>query len=205
MMRPIPLMNSLFKLIGSLYLTMALSALTATGQGLVSTEPQEALNVPPLPGAVDAAPEDALSGAIEITRELLISRPKSLRLKSQNLKKVGIEGHWKEGGHLLFRNVSVGDAVDIRIPASSPVAEQILLYATKSSAFGILRFSVNGQPAGEDIDCYADQHTPTGAIDLGTFDPVEGAYVLRVEVVGKNPNSYKTSFALDCVVLKEAK
>ncbi len=171
-------------------------------------EPQEVLNIPPvanLDGEADAAPEDVFSGAIEFTRKLLIRRPIGLRLKPQNLKKVGLEGNWNEGGHLLFRGVEVGDVVELRIPASSPVAERILLHATKSSAFGILRFSVNGQPAGEEIDFYAKEHTPTGAIDLGTFDPVDGAYVLRIEVVGKNPSSFKTLFALDCVVLKEAK
>lgn len=63
----------------------------------------------------------------------------------------------------------------------------------------MLRFSVNGKPAGSDVDFYAAKPVPSGAIDLGAFDPVESAYILRAEVVGKNPKSMDTFFGLDCV------
>ena len=39
---------------------------------------------------------------------------------------------------------------------------------------------------------------------MGAFDPVDSAYVLRVEVVGKNPKSKGTFFGLDCVMFAEA-
>lgn len=88
--------------------------------------------------------------------------------------------------HLLFRKVQLGDVVEIRIPASSPVAENLSLFATKSRDFGILQFSVNGKPTGKQIDLYAAKPTPSEVIKLGAFEPADGAYILSVKVVGKN-------------------
>ena len=62
-----------------------------------------------------------------------------------------------------------------------------MLYATRSFDYGILRFTVNGQPAGADVDFYAAKPVASGAIELGTFEPVDRVYILRAEVVGKNP------------------
>jgi hypothetical protein len=95
----------------------------------------------------------------------------------------------------------VGDVVELRIPAAGPVPEKLVLYATKSHDFGTLRFSVNGQPAGSAVDLYAPKPGSSGAIDLGKFMPVENAYVLRVEVVGKNDESKGAFFGIDCVTL----
>lgn len=67
--------------------------------------------------------------------------------------------------------------------------------------FGIVRLSVNGEPVGTDVDLYAAKPVPSDAIELGTFDPVNGAYMLCVELVGKNSKSKGAFFGLDCVTL----
>lgn len=169
-------------------------------------EPVEVLNVPPLPnldGDALAASSNAFAGAVEITPELIISKPDSVQLKAQDLMKMKIKGAWNLNNHYLFKGAKVGDVLEIRIPASSPVAENVILYATKSKDFGILRFSVNGKPVS--MDLYASKPVPSGPINLGAFIPKDGAYVLRIEVVGKNPKSSGTFFGLDCVTLTEAK
>jgi hypothetical protein len=70
--------------------------------------------------------------------------------------------------------------VELRIPASNPSGQQLVLHATKSRDFGILRFTVNGKPAGADVDLYAANPEPSGEIVLGTLDPVNGAFSLPV-------------------------
>ena len=171
-------------------------------------EPVEVLNVPPLPKQEDAsAPTSAkaFKGAVEITPQLVIAKPDAVQIKMQDLKKMKLKGAWNAGNHQLFKGGREGDVIEIRIPAASPVAENLTLYATKSHDFGILRFSVNGKPAGGEVDLYAKKPVPSGVIGLGTFKPVDSAYVLRVEVAGKNPKSTGTFFGLDCVKLTEAK
>ncbi|VGO11772.1 hypothetical protein PDESU_00318 [Pontiella desulfatans] len=169
-------------------------------------EPEEVLNVPPLPNMEGDAPEtsaDTLKGAVEFEEMSIVSGPKGLVRKSQKLK--SYKGNWNETDHVLFKGAQVGNVVEVRIPASSPVAEKLVLHATKSRDFGIVRFSVNGKPAGAEVDLYAPKPVPSGAIGLGAFDPVDGAYLLRVEVSGKNPKSIGTFFGLDCVVLQANK
>ena len=101
----------------------------------------------------------------------------------------------------MFKGGVLGDSVELRIPTQSPVAEKLVLYATRSYDYGILRFTVNGKPAGRDLDFYAAKPIASGAIELGTFDPVDSVYILRAEVVGKNPRSRGMFFGLDCVSL----
>ena len=120
----------------------------------------------------------------------------------QDLKRY--KGTWSANNHILFKNGRVGDAVELRIPASSPSGQKLVLHATRSYDFGILKFAVNGKPAGTNVDLYSPKPTSSGPIVLGAFAPVDGAYALQVEVVGKNPKSKGTFFGLDCVVIERA-
>jgi hypothetical protein len=111
-------------------------------------------------------------------------------------------GHrWSGANHLFVKARTIGDFVEVRFPAKGPTSAKLILHATRSYDYGTLRFSVNGQPAGADVDLYAAKPIPSGAIELGAFDPVDGSYVLRAEVVGKNASSKGTFFGLDCVSL----
>jgi hypothetical protein len=171
-------------------------------------EPTEVLNVPPLPkseSAKEKGSANVFQGAVEINKECVVSKPGSITLKQQNLKALKLKGAWSLDDHLLFKNAKQGDVLEFSIPASSPVAEELTLHATKSNDFGILRFTVNGKPNGDEVDLYATKPVPSEAIKLGSFDPVDGAYLLTVEVVGKNSKSSDTFFGLDCVTLVEAK
>ncbi len=77
---------------------------------------------------------------------------------------------------------------------------KLILHATRSYDYGTLRITVNGRPAGAEIDLYADRPIPSGPIELGVFEPTENGFTLRAEVTGSNSNSRGTYFALDCVV-----
>lgn len=114
-----------------------------------------------------------------------------------------LQGGWSEETHLWIRGRQPGDFVELRIPATRK--SRLTLYATKSWDYGILRFLVNGQQAGKDFDAWAERPTPSGPIPLGVFEPKNGAFILRVEVVGANPKSRnsKSFFGLDAVTLTE--
>jgi hypothetical protein len=168
-------------------------------------EPTEVLNIPTVPEkeAVPVAGKDgAFKNAVEINAESVIAKSENIVLRPQNLKRLKLNGSWNLDNQVLFKDAQVGDVVEIRIPASSPVAEKLTVHATKAMDYGILRFSVNGKPTGAKVDFYfGGRATSYGPVVLGTFDPVDSAYVLRVEVVGKNPKSKGALFGLDCVTV----
>ncbi|WP_246114239.1 glycoside hydrolase family 172 protein [Rubripirellula tenax] len=175
-------------------------------------DPVEALNVPPLPDMSTADPEvetapkassnaTEFKNAVECEKMEVVSKSETVVLKPQNLRKLKLKGTWNLDTHVLFKDAQVGDVVELRIPASSPSAEKLVLHATRSQDFGIVRLSVNGKQVAPDVDLYAAKPIPSEAIQLGTCDSVNSAYVLRVELVGKNPQSKDAFFGLDCVTL----
>ena len=127
-------------------------------------------------------------------------------IRKQNLKRYGMH-RWSGGQHMFVRDTKVGDFVDLRVPVKGDQAVKVLVHATTSHDYGILRFSVNGQRTGKDIDTYSAKVGVTGPIPLGMFTPVDGAITLRAEVVASNPRSKKpaTFFGLDCVVIERAR
>ncbi|WP_442511829.1 glycoside hydrolase family 172 protein [Novipirellula sp. SH528] len=173
-------------------------------------DPAEVLNVPPLPDisarepAVKTAPTATskaadIKDAVECEKMEVVSKSGKVVLKPQNLSKLKLKGSWNLDTHVLFKDAQVGDVVELRIPASSPAAQKLVLHATKSYDFGILRLSINGKPVAADVDLYAAKPVPSERIELGICDPANGVYVLRVELVGKNPQSKGAFFGLDCV------
>jgi len=64
-----------------------------------------------------------------------------------------------------------------------------------------VRFSLNGQPAGADLDSFDLTPKVAGPLDLGAATPRDGKLLLRAEVVGRNEGSKGFFFGLDCVVL----
>ena len=174
-------------------------------------EPKEVLNVPPLPDMgpledskdkkgkktrpIDAA--KAFKHARDIEPGMVVAKTGKISVLAQGL---GIyQGTWHEKDHILIRDADRGDSIDISIPATGEAARKLTLYATKSSDFAIVRLSVNGTSTGAEVDLYADRPVHSGAIELGVFKPVDNAYLLRVEVLDKNPKSRKMRFGLDCV------
>ena len=168
-------------------------------------EPAEAARALPEP-----PPPYRIAGAIECEKLPIVAKSKDTPTESQSGALT--EGEWSDGAQLWVRGNKPGDFIELRIPAkvsaaadssSSAGAKKLTLYATKSWDYGILRFSINGQIAGKDYDSYNPQPIPSGPIDLGVFEPKDGAYLLRVEVVGANPASKNSQsfFGLDAITL----
>ena len=111
---------------------------------------------------------------------------------------------WSSAAQLFVKGNRVGDYIELLIPAAQPGPKKILLYATKSWDYGIVRFSINGQAVEKDYDAYNATSELSGPIELGTFSRRRAASCLRVEVVGANPaaRGTKAYFGLDAVTLQ---
>lgn len=115
-------------------------------------------------------------------------------------------GRWSGDEHLWLKGAGVGAFVELEA-AASPGKHRVVLHATRSWDYGIVRFQLNGEAAGVETDLYSGgsgKVEPTGPIDLGEVEVGEnGRLKLRVEVVGKNPGSAGTGsyVGLDAVVI----
>jgi hypothetical protein len=164
-------------------------------------QPDEAargpVDPPPLP------PPYTIAGAIEAETMEVLDRSPDLSFTAQG----GFGPRlWSREAQLWVRALAIGDFIELSVPAPDDRPRRILVHATRSWDYGIVRFSVNGERAGGDVDLFnaADRAVAaTGPIDLGIRGPRNGRYVLRVEVVGSNARSEKpgTFFGVDCVVL----
>lgn len=154
--------------------------------------------VPPPP------PPFKVTGALECESLKIVAKSDGTQVGPQGGFGPGL---WSEERHLWIQAKGPGEFVELEIPATGPV--NVKIYGTRSWDYGIVRFSLNGKHAGQDVDMFnAKERTvvSTGPIDLGTATPVDGKIVLRAEVVGGNPKAEGTKafFGLDCVVLTPA-
>ncbi len=144
-------------------------------------------------------PPYQIAGATECEKLRVIA--KSPKVATEVQSGVLSEGEWSDDAQLFVRGNQAGDYIELQFPAKESGGRKLTLYATKSWDYGILRFSVNGRPAGKDYDAYSPRVILSGPIELGVFEPQDGKFMLRVEVVGANPESKnsKSYFGLDAI------
>jgi hypothetical protein len=110
---------------------------------------------------------------------------------------------WLGNGQLEAKTARQGEWTDLEV-ALAPARRRITVYLTKAPEHGIVRFSINGLPLGDQIDLYHPDKV-NGAFELGTI-PGSITYpaVLRVEVVGTNAKStgIRYGWGLDCIVCR---
>jgi len=118
------------------------------------------------------------------------------------------EGLWSGQRQLWVRAKRVGDFVEVKIPAPDDRARRLMLHATRSWDYATVRITVNGAGSVDRLDLCSGERkvVATGPIDLGEFAPEDGAFTVRIEVVGASPKAADpgTYFGLDCVVLEPA-
>jgi hypothetical protein len=144
-----------------------------------------------------------IPSAIECESMQILDRSPGIVTEVQDLQDFG--NRWSGNAQLFVQARKVGDFVEVAIPAAEVGARKIVLYATKAKDYGMLRFTVNGKEADVNFDGYAANPVPTGPINLGIYEPHDGKFVLRAEVVGTNPVSTgaKFFFGLDAIVLAQ--
>lgn len=170
---------------------------------------QAALGVPPVP---PPPPPFRIDGTVEF-EELPVRSTSRATAAPQEMRGFGRDA-WSGDRQLWVRGEGIGSAVEIVVPAQGDGPHRLTLHATRSWDYGIVRFAINGRPAagqaGTGIDLFSGRAglvAPTGPIDLGEFRPIDGAFVIRAEVVGGNPESggNRSFFGLDGVVLTPAR
>ncbi len=164
-------------------------------------QPQEAAAavhaIPLLPGAI------TIAGAIECETMRVVGTSPDTQVSAQS---AGLkEGGWSGGKQLFVVAKKAGDFIELEIPVPDSQPRKVILYGTRSYDYGILRFKIDGQPAGPDYDAYAATPAASGPIPLGVFTPKDGKLIFRTEIVGANAMARGggTLFGLDCVVLEK--
>jgi hypothetical protein len=164
----------------------------------IAPEPTEARRpIQALPPAM------VLQGALEC--ESLPITAKSFGLITENQSMLPFTGTWSGNAQLLIRGQKIGDFVELTIPATGDAPRRVTLYATRARDYGILKFSINGQPIDEPFDGYTQIPTPSGPIALGIFTPKDGQLILRAELTGTNEKTDGAKFfaGLDAVIISE--
>jgi hypothetical protein len=144
-----------------------------------------------------------IKGAIECEDMKLLSKSDDVKVSTQS--GALSEGTWSNNTQLFLQCFKIADSVELQMPIEKTGRYRVLLYATKSYDYGVVRFSIDGRK-GKELDLWSAKPVASGPIDLGEFDLSKGDSVLRAEVIGTNPQSTGSHFyfGLDCVVLKSA-
>lgn len=170
---------------------------------------QAAIGVPKLP---PPPPPFRIEGAVECEQAVVRTAVKATAVPQEM---IGFgRGKWSNEGQLWVQGSEAGSAVELEIASPGAGPHKLVLYATRSWDYADIKISVNGKPAagaaGTRIDMYSGQQgvaAPSGPIELGVFEPVNGKFIVRAEAVGGNPKMQgnRWFFGLDCVVVTPAK
>ncbi len=98
-------------------------------------------------------------------------------------------GKWSKDGHMFASGTRQGDWVELRLPEREPGRYALEIFFTKAADYGIVAVYVNEAQLGTFDLWSARDIVPTGALKLGDVELFSRKNVLRLEVVGKNPNA----------------
>jgi len=99
------------------------------------------------------------------------------------------DGNWSKDGQMFASSPNKGDWIDLRLPEQEPGNYDLDIFLTKAADYGIVAVYVNEVQRGTFDLLSLRGVVPTGALSLGSV-PLRGSKnVLRLEVVGTNPNA----------------
>ena len=143
----------------------------------------------------------SIANAIDFCQIQPTSKSERLRYDRQRLS--GHPGKWNLKDHLVCHGGKEGDYIEFEFSGFEDREYSLNLFCTKAADYGNIKFYVNRQENGKQLDCYSQEVEATGAIDLGTYKPVNGKFILRIELIDRNPLSTGTLFGLDCIRIEE--
>ncbi len=160
------------------------------------TDPAQLLPfVPPPPYRIDGAieAEDLAEGV----------HPSAGEVITQDMS--AWEGKWSGYTQLWWIGGAEGATATLNLPAPADGSYGVTGYFTRAADYARIQLSLAGQPVGPEIDLYAPNVVPTGAVSLGTVNLKEGKNPLTVKITGKNPASTGYLVGIDAFVLKPVK
>jgi len=152
---------------------------------------------PEPPAAVPAKVEGAIEG-----EDLKVIEKTAGEAQSQDM--TAWVGSWSGGTALWWHDGELGARLLVGFDAPQDGRYRVVLVPTLSYDYATVRFTLDDQPAGEELDLYAAEVQVGDEVDLGEFDLTKGEHRLGVEAVGINekadPKTY--GFGLDYLKLE---
>jgi hypothetical protein len=96
---------------------------------------------------------------------------------------------WVVAEQLFAPNQAPDGWLELTIPNVAPGLYKMTVYMTKSTDYGIVQLSLDGQPVGEPIDLYDRSVVPLGPIVIGKVEVKATPATLKIAVSGKNASS----------------
>jgi hypothetical protein len=152
---------------------------------------------------VGSAGGKRVKGAFEGETLKLVGRNTTGECDPQELESFGLL--WSNNSQMWFRPAKAGEWVELELPVAADGRYTVLIYGTKAGDYGIVQYALNGQAIGKPIDAYNNGVAPTGKVELGVVELKKGTTRLKMEVIGKSPQSAGFMAGLDCIVLEPAK
>jgi hypothetical protein len=113
------------------------------------------------------------------------------------------QSNFFDGQHLVYRPTQAAGAwVQIPIEVKKKEPLRLLVSAAKTPDSGRYQASLNGVKVGRPIDLYGDR-PDSQEFELLDFWPDPGTYTLRLECIGKSPQSNGFAFGLESARLRE--
>ncbi len=97
---------------------------------------------------------------------------------------------------LLYRGEENGDFVETTIDLPEAGEYEIVMQTLDYTGRGIMQVMLDGQPIGEPIDIFHSGQPLLSESELGTRRVEAGEHTVRLEVVGRNPASDNSYFAV---------
>ncbi len=171
------------------------------------------------PGATDNRMVDRTTAALYVPALKPLNKvPDAIEAESMEIVSMspGVEykveaawhcDHLSNAAQLWFGCARKGDAVELRCPNVLTGAQKVTIHMSRYPDYGIVQVSIDGRPLGEPIDLYnpakeGPSLVITGPIELGTFEPGPREPLVRIELVGTNPQATEpgTYFGFDAIV-----
>lgn len=149
------------------------------------------------------APPIKYPGAIE--GEDLVGTAKATLGDISNQGMEGFAGRWSGDDQLWWRPAEAGGVLTLQVPAPSDGTYELTGYFTKAKDYGKIQLQQDGNDVGPEINLYATEVVPTGAISLGRVTLKKGDNTLTIKVTGKDDASTGYLVGLDAFLLKEVK
>ncbi len=161
------------------------------------------LNQLPVPPLATLAPfhADYLTIA-EAVKPKVRLQSDSFPLTHQDLSQLP---NWGPGERqLLGAATKPGQWADLLVAVPQAGKWSVRARLTRGPTSGIVKVTLNGEPAGKEVDLFAPETSSLPAVDLGEHTLPRGEVNLRIETVGSSPNAPKPGFhfGIERVVLR---
>ncbi len=96
---------------------------------------------------------------------------------------------WSKNAQLWWRHAEKGDHLEMRFHIQEKGIYAITGKLTKATDYGIVRFELNGKPAGKSFNGYLPDGVKTYPFNFGTHKLNAGENILTVLIVSKDPKA----------------